>query len=202
MKKVLLIIISLLCVNMMISAKVSLTVEENIRNISERVEKRYFNYDSFEVYPLYNLNDEVKYFLVEFEPTCFVLVEASDNYWQCNDSSRYTREEIGFWEKYVYVEKINPNTGRTELSIEYLPNENGEYVRYYDSPYKLANVLNEKKYLIKFRNRNSCLIPAVKRNGKFLNLVSMEEFDETDINEKEVMPGLKGSFIGDPIFWL
>ena len=42
----------------------------------------------------------------------------------------------------------------------------------------------------------------MKRNGKFLNLVSMEEFDMKDINEKNVMAGLENRFAYDALLFL
>lgn len=203
MKKVFLLLISLLCVNMMMSATVTITEEDNIKNISERVKKRYYNYTDFKVEPLYNEMDEIEYFIIEFEPTCFVLVDVAYNTTNsCYDPVFYYRYEIGFWEKYKYVEYINPKTENIEYKKEYIKEANGEYVRYHDTPYKVAGIVDERKYLITFYNKNSCLIPAVKRNGKFLNLVSMEEFDMKDINEKNVMAGLENRFAYDALLFL
>lgn len=53
--------------------------------------------------------------------------------------------------------------------------EKGNFIDYQDSHFNVANIENEKRYLLKVGR--SEYIPAVKRNEKYLNLVSMEEID-------------------------
>ena len=53
--------------------------------------------------------------------------------------------------------------------------EDGEFVYYNESPFKLADVLDQRMYLLKIYNGH---IPAVKaENGKYINLISFEEFE-------------------------
>ena len=49
-----------------------LTEEQHAKRITRRIEKKiksgYYDATDFEVYPLYTLDEELRYFLVEFEP--------------------------------------------------------------------------------------------------------------------------------------
>lgn len=66
-------------------------------------------------------------------------------------------------------------------------NENGNGVMWTESPFRLADVNNEKKYFLEIEiNGNIEYIPAVKIGDKFLNLISLEEFDyNNDCEEGE-----------------
>jgi hypothetical protein len=158
----------------------SFTIEEHIQRIGERMRARDltkkspygFTYDNFEVYPLYNENDEVKYFLIEFEPCGFILIYLREQASIINSRTLYTM--FGFhgnenpWSPYV-VEK-----GEDVHNYEnrkWLLDENGERIYYSKSPYYVANCINEKKYLFKIKGG---FIPAIKRDDNFINLISGE----------------------------
>ncbi len=62
------------------------TEEEHIERVSERVQEQIKDwsyadgkkYDGYKLYPLYNEKEELKYFLIEFEPYGFVFVRILD----------------------------------------------------------------------------------------------------------------------------
>ena len=56
--------------------------------------------------------------------------------------------------------------------------EFGERIYYKDSPYKVADIKDEKRYLVTTNQANDEItIPAVKRGDKYLNLMDMKEFE-------------------------
>lgn len=64
------------------------TEDEHIQRVTERIQKKYIDTDlnwvdneqptSFDVFPLYNENDKLECFLVEFEPYGFLFIQMRD----------------------------------------------------------------------------------------------------------------------------
>ena len=57
------------------------TINERINEISEIVERRYIatgKFDGYEIFPLYNEDNEIKHFLIEFAPTGYLYVDFRD----------------------------------------------------------------------------------------------------------------------------
>ncbi len=179
----------------------SFSEEEHSERISNLVEKRYLNnneeYTGYKVYPLYNESDELAYFLIELEPSGFVYVKinkTSSLQQLFGGVSMYTRSEGKTWQRYKICEKGKeplPYEGR-QWKIEeaddygriYYPNrrweidEDGDFIYYDISHFKVASIENEKRYLLRIKQEGSTYtIPAVKRGEKYLNLVSMEEME-------------------------
>lgn len=156
------------------------TEEEHVQRVSERVEEKYIKtgkYDGFELFKLYDENAEFKYFLVEFEPTGFVYVEINANggvSFGCATYGMYTQDRLSDdasepWERYFFEDNI-----KVELEMD----ENGNCKTYTDSHFKAANIDEEKRYFLYVKqDRFPGYIPAVKRGDKYLNLVSMKEFE-------------------------
>ena len=173
------------------------TLEQHTERISKRVDERYFSdssaFTDYTLYPLYNDKDELRYFLVEFEPQGFVFVAISsvntfiksffavtgmyvrddtyiEDYWQRYRLSVDGREPLPYngkeWQNY----DVEPYRGNKRFEVD----DNGEYVKYFHSPYAVANVLGQKLY---FLDVYLGYVPAIKQNGKYVNLISMEEFD-------------------------
>lgn len=183
----------------------SYTEEEHLQRVSKRIDKQYIQsgeYKSFEIYPLYNENDELKYFLVDFEPGehLYIKLNAEDNSMTigCDPVGMYSQEaRILYhgeaWRRYVVEEGIEPIPTMIHDGVltEY-PNRKfetdsgGNYIDYTESHFKVANIKDEKRYLLEIKQKgNRGLIPAVKRGEKYLNLVSMEEFEyEREIDEE------------------
>ena len=162
--------------------------EKHMERIAKRVEKYFiiddYEYTSFEMYKLYDENDEFKYILVEFEPYGFLFVQIREKSMPIIGSHMYSVYLDKSWCRYYY-EGIDEET---ELPIiVYEKDENGEIIRYNCSPFKEANVLNEKKYALRVKvDGASSYILAVKRGDKYLNLVSMQlfEYKSSYIDEK------------------
>ena len=126
------------------------------------------------VYPLYNENDVMKYFLLDFEPYGYAYVRSNigmNNYVACvKVRGDYTLSEGWTWRR--YYRNIN------DTGFDY--NEDGE--KYIDSHFKVAGIKDEKRYLLYYDGEISTgYIPAVKRGDKFLNLVSMTEYDPNNL---------------------
>ncbi|MEG2027286.1 MAG: hypothetical protein RR062_06175, partial [Clostridia bacterium] len=95
------------------------TEEEHVQRVTERIEKRFMTdataYTSFSVYPLYNENDELNYFLVEFEPYGFIYVMLRDEApavysWFGFRTSMYSTSDIDgedSWSRYTIEETSN-----------------------------------------------------------------------------------------------
>ena len=167
------------------------TVEEHTQRVRERMEKRmeepyYESFTGFEVYPLYNVNDELNYFLIELEPYGFSFVLIRDEHWQLFSwSSMYLIDkcyEHKTWSPYT-VDETNsqpePDTGKI-----WMVDENNEKICYNRSPYYVTNNMNEKKYLLYIGN--GWYIFAVKSGEKFINLVSLTEFAEFELTNGKV----------------
>ena len=170
------------------------TVEEHIQRISERIEKSNSHwgyskgetYEDFEVYPLYNKKDELKYFLVEFAPYGFVFVSVRDeppifeSFFYANKSmyvvstDMYGKKQP--WTPYT-KDKNSPTLPSliegcsTERTGEVILDESGNIIIYDKSPYFVTGNVDEKKYLLE----TDCsyeFICAVKKDGEFINLIS------------------------------
>ena len=167
------------------------TVEEHTQRVRERMEKRmedpyYESFTGFEVYPLYDVNDKLGFFLIELEPYGFSFVLIRDEHWQLFSwSSMYLIDkcyEHKTWSPYT-VDETNsqpePDTGKI-----WMVDENNEKICYNRSPYYVTNNMNEKKYLLYIGN--GWYIFAVKSGEKFINLVSLTEFAEFELTNGKV----------------
>ena len=185
------------------------TTEEHVARVTTLAKKRYLKgdgkYTDLRVYPVYNQDDKLQYFLIELEPVGYVFVYMrKDNIF----SSMYLRSTSTnlFWARYA-VEKgsyaplkdesghtlVYENARWTELD------ENGEPIKYYSSPYKVANVLNEKLYLLDVRQDGTQgTIAAIKRDGKYLNLISMEYIDYQEEVDERLWPTFSSYTITQP----
>lgn len=167
------------------------TLEQHTERISERIDERFIGQSSelldYSLYPLYGENDELLYFLVEFEPYGFVFISLNKvsgifnrEMYRCDDSlltkkwQRY-RLCIGGKEPSSF-EGINwlPKENDTFVNRRYEPNEDGSCKEYSHSPYSIAKVAESKKY---FLNVYYGYVPAIKQGDNYINLISMEEFE-------------------------
>ncbi len=175
----------------------SMTMEEHADLIYERVEDYYIgsgyyyykDYKDFDAFPMYNQNDELTHFVVEFEPYGFVYVKI--NYKAQSDSELYIIDAMEQsnrpWQRYTVDDSKEVESIYYDADKIYETNENG-LVNRYNSHYKEAGIEGERRYLINIKLQddihgiyNSIYnIPAVKRGDKWLNLISMEEFALSD----------------------
>lgn len=171
------------------------TEEQHMQRISERIQKRYIDGDEkirdfrvpresgnafirptgFEVYPLYNNNDELSYCLVEFQPCGFLYVSIQDERltafsWLGASASMYTLSRQTAWTPC----KINKETDETIWE-----EKSGVKTEYYHSPFYERGVIEERKYLIlcDYNSYNEILIPTIIKEGEYINLYSSEEFE-------------------------
>lgn len=189
--------------------------DQHIQRISQRIEKNYINdktgYTDYEVYPLYNANDEFAYIcLVEFAPCGFIYVPIYDAhiynkmYLKAEEENSY---RVGYWQRYRISEgeesfiledgvrwilDSSENNYYADKNTYFETDGNGNFIKRTGSPYKEANIQNERRYIL---NAWLTAIPAVKRGDKYLNLISMKEFECT---ENAIFETEEFSF-GDPI---
>lgn len=126
------------------------TVEEHADGIRERLDRRIpewedrydFEVDRYEIFPLYNLQEQLTYFLVEFEPIGFLIIRLDNEFGtelSVIPGSMYSPSEIVFdWEPFT----IN------DLGERIYYYDNDEILSYNKSPFYICNTLNERKYLL------------------------------------------------------
>ncbi|MDY4545083.1 MAG: hypothetical protein SPE00_07210 [Bacilli bacterium] len=143
--------------------------KDHYRRIQKRIEERFIEtgvHKEYELYPLYDENDQLKYFVVDF-PTNYHIISINKRDYSCiSGTSLYSLSITNPWQRYVLEngEKV------------YEKDKDGNDIFYNQSPYKVAGIKDEKRYLIKIRQgSNSDYVPAVKRGDKYLNLISMKE---------------------------
>ena len=138
------------------------------RRIQKRIEERFIEtgvHKEYELYPLYDENDKLKYFVVDF-PTNYHIIKINEYDLSCLGVSMYTLYINNPWQRYVLEngEKV------------YEKDKDGNDIFYKQSPYKVAGIKDEKRYLIEVsQGSSSSYVPAVKRGDKYLNLISMKE---------------------------
>ena len=139
------------------------------RRIKRRIEERFITtglYEEYELYPLYDEEDKLRYFVVEFSPTDYRVISINKYDLGCLGVSMYTLFETDPWQRYVLEngEKVCEK------------DKDGNDIFYNQSPYKVAGIKDEKRYLMCVQqDSNFNYVPAVKRGDKYLNLISMKE---------------------------
>ena len=178
------------------------TVEEHRQRITQRIKESNsrWGFPEGEKY-----QEELEYFLVEFEPCNFIIIFLKDEppvlisflypsksmylvqsgyYGKNREWSPYYRDKncpelVDYGELYApgpdfpqtYDYIFNPQ-GRGQWILD----ENGERIFYDKSPYFVTGNLSEKKYLLE-TDRDDKFIFAVKKDEKFVNLISGFEFE-------------------------
>ena len=173
--------------------------EKHIARITEEVKERYDTNENFIVSSLITVSNpesELDHFLVEFEEGSFVLVRARPTniilfnmYHRAEYFSgwyRYRfdlsdREHIVYQDGIYWRKSKDTREGKTCF---YECDSEGKYIRRHKSPFLEAGVENETKYL--FRVRDRAYVPAVKRDDKWLNLISMKVITSDEINAGDV----------------
>lgn len=156
------------------SKKVSdFTVNEHEDRLRERLDRRIpkweeyydFNVDEYEIFPLYDLQDNLVYFLVEFNPIGFLIIRLRNEYGtelSMIPGSMYSPSEIVFnWSPYTINEEKD----------EIYHYKDGKIISYNKSPFFVHGTLNEKKYLLLVDGN---AIMCVKQNGIYINQVNGE----------------------------
>ena len=130
-------------------------------------------YEGFEVYPLYDQNEELNFILVEFEPYgfAFILIIKLDMnlFAQILGGTMYFADAEQEWSPYNYETTPDGN----ERIYEY--DENGEQIIYKKSPYYITGNMDKRKYLL--RTENSLFVCAIKEGDKYVNLINGKKID-------------------------
>ncbi len=194
-----------LCVWVVMDARVY-TEEQHLYRIRKRAERRFLGegseFTGLEVYPLYDENEEFHYALIEFEPQghLYVYISWGESPWNSmyGLSERDPMAPTAIW--YPYVNETGTVDGVPDF-------ESGEYVGYRVSPYKAANIQNERRYLIHLIDdtivghpRKVGKIPAVKRGKNYIDLVSGREIPcSTDFADETLHPKFE-TIYPNPVF--
>ena len=180
------------------------TEAEHLERVRNRIQKRFIEGDvllrsygapddgrvhpgikatGFEVYPLYDENDQLKYCLVEFEPCGYVYIRIRDERlkwlgWPGVSVNMYKLSAERGEQSWAILQATEKASGE----IEWAPNPNEEGVKYHNSPFAVRNVMDQRKYFICYKldingGTKTITIPSIKQNGKYVNLYSMESFD-------------------------
>ncbi len=168
--------------------------EQHLERITERAEERFLGegseYTDLEVYPVYNEHEELEYALIELAPQGYMYVHIADVDYPWKDIYTMSSDEHYEayydkpirWSPFRMVEEIGddglPIEGSYKRSL--FVDENGEPIVYHESPFKVAGIENERRYLL---STTRGVIPAVKRGDDvYLDLIdgALIEYDPAD----------------------
>ena len=165
---ILLIILIIIPTTIMCRSSCMYSEKGHYRRIQKRIEERFIEtgvHKEYELYPLYDEEDKLRYFVVDF-PTNYHIIRINKYDLGCLGVSMYTLSINNLWQRYVLEngEKV------------YEKDKDGNDIFYNQSPYKVAGIKDEKRYLMCVQqDSNFNYVPAVKRGDKYLNLISMKE---------------------------
>ncbi len=192
----------------------------HLKRIEEKAKVRYLDTGiapGYEIYPLYDLENKLTACLIELDNGYFDIVILGNHRpldfgvsmyrhettWQLYHPWRHYRltdeealNEDGIaWRKdsskYLELRHAAYDNNKRERQ-RFETDEWGNFVKHTASPYKVAGVLSGKLYLIRAENSTRC-IPAVKKAGKFFNLMSLEYIEDIQNIEYENMETLNVS---------
>lgn len=177
---------------------IDITLEEHYNYIKKIIEEDYTEdiamYGQYEIYTVYDEQDDYAYFLIEFEldRAIFIKIDKSNNKY-------YTHSHQFSWKKCksVFVPRDDGYMSASFKLDYYDKDKEGNINKYHNSPYNYYNVLEEKLYLLFiYRDGKSegAYVPAIKKGNNFLNLISMEEFEYFPIAELHSVPYMDISF--------
>lgn len=160
--------------------------------------------EDFELYPLYDENDKLAYFLVECEPNGFFFVLLRDEtfVYAFSGGNMYTisNNYYGYGDAFIWspytVDLSKPDPFAEENKIFEL-DESGEKICYSKSPFFITDNLNERKYLL--NNSRYGYVCAVKNQNNFTNVMNGETFW---VQNRDNEASLYIQFIGKPPFFL
>ena len=166
------------------------TDEEHINNVRKIIERKYLDDDeTYELRPLYNNDDQLQYFVVDFSNNDFMYIKIVDEEKYYLHSLYIRNVDEGSWSKVVDV--VNGK-------VIYETDESGNPILYYNSHFKVANIPNDTRgYLIKTTGSAS-LVPSIKVGDNYLDLITMQEYNNISYENK----GLGINFSSIPHFRL
>ena len=190
---ILLIILITIPTTIMCRSSCAYSEKGHYRRIQKRIEERFIEtgvHKEYELYPLYDEEDKLRYFVVDF-PTNYHIIRINKYDLGCLGVSMYTLFETDPWQRYVLEngEKV------------YEKDKDGNDIFYKQSPYKVAGIKDEKRYLMCVQqDSNFNYVPAVKRGDKYLNLISMKEEEIVLKSNEEINETWTISCIYKPYF--
>lgn len=171
MKKSLILFVTLLLVHMFMGSTktIDMTDRENEQNVKELIIREYQT-EEYDLYSLYDSNDSIVGYLAEFEDTYAYVLVNNNSSATCNGkNSQFYLYKGELWKRGHY-ENVEPNK---------VPQLVYESEIFNCSHFKAANVIDEKMYLLDLciGQNYGHYIPAIKKNDRYINLVSMQEFE-------------------------
>lgn len=101
----------------------------------------------------------------------------------------------------IGVIKKNGGGGGELETLRWEVDDDGQFIYYNKSEYEVAGIEEDRCYLLTTRQKGRELeIPAVKKGDKYLNLISMEEFEYKEEYEKIEQAARSMMFIGKSYF--
>ena len=188
--------------------ELNFTDEEHINNIRPRIEKEYsIQRDEYELIPLYNQNEKLSCFLVNFADGGFAYFKINFDFkppklapnsldrLYYHVSENYTFKTKG-WAKVEVIDGV--------IHIE--KDENGRDIRHRENHFEYLNIdKNQKWYLVEVevkgdRKNYKKYIPAIKVDGKFIDVISMKKIKFYLDSENYIFYDIR--FYGPHIFYI
>ncbi len=163
------------------SKKVSdYSVEEHTERLRKRLDEKIpeledifdFQVESYELLPVYGENNKLSYFVVEFEPIGFLVVELLDEKGEYDSiiprSMYYHSDVVLEWSPYYY-DSNNKN------EIIYFGNEYGDRIVYNHSPFYLKQTQSQKNYIFKYSGIDYVFCTNI--DGYLINQITGEKIE-------------------------
>ena len=193
--------------------------EYHIKKITRLAEKKInttlTSKTGFNVEPLYDNSEKLFGFLVNYEPYGYSIVALHNHFYftKMLGASMYDEGAFSSLQRYkisnsqtsIVVNGVEWKVSSDKNLAEQYPNalwetdNEGNIITYEkESAYQVAGVMSERKYMLNTQKNNgsSDYIPAVKRGDKYLNLISMEEFEYKETFEPNEQAVMHISFYG------
>ena len=190
--------------------------DKHIENIAKKVDKRYAEYGVYSISPIVVIGEEntdSRFFRVEFYNGGFIFVSATRSRVGSFDvaSSMYHIDEyFNGWQRYrfdlsdeeeiIYQDGISWKKSTKTYNGKVLFFESdlsGQLIYQNDSPYKIASLKNETKYLLCSRQGYE---PIIKDGESYIDLITMQKIDcDKIINGGQEGPVFVSFFIKDSL---
>lgn len=186
--------------------------EQHVKRITKRLGKdenkwNYkdgSSYESFNVYPLYNEDDDLEYFLVEYDPYGFGFLEMRDyeirpfllKGWGVSMYFKSLPDVIESWSP--HTKDLTNSQPEPDRDKKWILDESGNKIEYGKSPYYISGHINDKKYLIR---GDGGFIFAVNQGELYINLISGVSFDINSEKDCSEQATVRMQFIPKPAYF-
>ncbi|MBR2138285.1 MAG: hypothetical protein IJ966_03185 [Bacilli bacterium] len=188
--------------------ELNFTDEEHINNIRPRIEKEYsIQRHEYELIPLYNQNEKLSCFLVNFADGGFSYFKIDFDF----KPPKLAPNSLDRLYYHAYLNYIFKTKGWAKVEVidgasHIEKDEYGNEIRHRDNQFKYSNIdKNQKWYLVEVEVKGDSknyieYIPAIKVDGIFIDVVTMEEIklylDIATYNEYQI------TFVGPHKFYI